>query len=39
LQTPSWFGAVGQFYDDFDQVSDAEVVALLRQAQGIMPSL
>jgi putative phosphoribosyl transferase len=39
LQTPTWFGAVGQFYDDFDQVSDAEVVALLRQAQGVTPSL
>lgn len=26
------FGAVGQFYARFDQVSDAEVVALLRQA-------
>jgi len=37
LQTPAWFGAVGQFYDNFDQVSDAEVVTLLRQAQGNTP--
>jgi putative phosphoribosyl transferase len=26
---PSWFGAVGAFYEDFTQVSDAEVNALL----------
>lgn len=29
LATPEPFYAVGQWYDDFDQVSDAEVVALL----------
>ncbi len=28
------FTAVGQFYDDFSQVSDDEVTTLLRQAQG-----
>ncbi|HLE39720.1 MAG TPA: phosphoribosyltransferase family protein [Acidimicrobiia bacterium] len=27
---PRWFGAVGEFYGDFDQVSDAEVLDLLR---------
>lgn len=32
LQTPQWFAAVGQWYDDFRPVSDDEVVALLAQA-------
>src|SRR5579883_3324948 len=32
LATPSPFGAVGAFYQDFHQVSDAEVVELLRRA-------
>lgn len=31
LGTPSSFAAVGQFYDVFDQVSDAEVIEALRQ--------
>ena len=26
---PRWFGAVGEFYGDFAQVSDAEVLAML----------
>lgn len=30
LSTPPWFSGVGQFYEDFTQVSDDEVVALLR---------
>lgn len=30
LQTPEWFQAVGQFYRHFDQVEDAEVMALLK---------
>ncbi len=30
LQTPAWFRAVGQFYTDFRQVEDDEVVAMLR---------
>ncbi len=30
LQTPAWFGAVGQFYADFTQVEDEEVVAMLK---------
>jgi predicted phosphoribosyltransferase len=36
LMAPEYFHAVGQFYDDFRQVEDAEVVALLagRQAPG-----
>jgi predicted phosphoribosyltransferase len=29
LHTPSWFNGVGQFYEDFSQVSDDEVVAVL----------
>jgi len=29
LMQPPWFSAVGQFYDDFDQTSDEEVMALL----------
>jgi predicted phosphoribosyltransferase len=30
LSTPEWFHAVGQFYRNFDQVSDAEVIAALQ---------
>ena len=30
LSTPDPFGAIGQFYADFRQIDDAEVVALLR---------
>lgn len=29
LRTPTWFQAVGQWYDDFSQVSDREVIAAL----------
>lgn len=32
LEVPSAFGSVGRFYDDFGQVSDAEVTALLARA-------
>jgi predicted phosphoribosyltransferase len=32
LETPMFFYAVGQFYRDFRQVEDAEVIALLRAA-------
>lgn len=31
LETPEPFGAIGYFYCDFSQVSDEEVVAILRQ--------
>lgn len=31
LKTPLWFGGVGQFYDDFTQVEDEEVVDILRR--------
>jgi putative phosphoribosyl transferase len=37
LDTPRWFSAVGQFYDDFDQTTDAEVVAALTGADGSPP--
>jgi len=30
LETPEWFQAVGQFYREFDQVEDDEVIALLK---------
>ncbi len=33
LEAPVDFAAVGQFYENFEQVSDDEVVALLKQAQ------
>jgi putative phosphoribosyl transferase len=29
LETPTWFNAVGQWYDDFTQTTDADVVELL----------
>jgi putative phosphoribosyl transferase len=32
LETPERFGAVGDFYADFSQVSDEEVIRLLREA-------
>lgn len=32
VQTPERFGAVGNFYADFSQVSDEEVIRLLREA-------
>jgi len=31
-ETPAWFDAIGEFYDDFTQTSDAEVIGLLEQA-------
>jgi predicted phosphoribosyltransferase/dienelactone hydrolase len=32
LLTPAWFMAIGEFYDDFNQVPDAEVARLLATA-------
>ena len=29
LHVPQWLGAIGAFYDEFDQVSDDEVIALM----------
>ena len=37
LDTPRWFSAVGQFYDDFDQTTDAEVIAALAGRPGTPP--
>jgi predicted phosphoribosyltransferase len=34
LETPTWFQAVGQFYRDFPQVEDEEVMALLKDRPG-----
>lgn len=34
LSTPAYFQAVGQFYADFNQVSDEDVMRVLRQAHG-----
>lgn len=34
LDTPEEFWAIGQFYDDFDQITDEEVAALLSRALG-----
>ena len=31
LYTPAWLGAIGQFYRNFSQTSDREVVDLLRE--------
>jgi hypothetical protein len=33
LSTPSYFGAVGEFYRDFTQVSDEEVIACLEASK------
>lgn len=30
LDTPQWFGSVGEFYRDFDQVEDADVIRMLQ---------
>jgi predicted phosphoribosyltransferase len=35
LETPEPFYAIGQFYDDFSQTSDSEVLAALRGGQSI----
>ncbi len=32
VDTPPWFAAIGQFYDDFTQTSDAEVLDCLERA-------
>jgi len=37
LDTPMFFQAVGQFYADFPQVDDAEVIDILRQAGQATP--
>jgi predicted phosphoribosyltransferase len=37
LEVPEYFMAVGQFYADFPQVEDEEVIALLRAAPRVHP--
>jgi putative phosphoribosyl transferase len=37
LEVPDHFYAMGQFFEDFSQVSDAEVVTILRQS-GLKPA-
>lgn len=34
LETPAWFAAIGQFYENFDQTSDEEVIGLIAKANG-----
>jgi len=34
LNVPADFSAVGQFFDDFDQVSDRDVIEVLRESEG-----
>ena len=38
LSIPRSFGAVGAFYEDFEQTSDAEVVELLKRASSTRTS-
>jgi predicted phosphoribosyltransferase len=38
LETPKEFWAVGQFFDDFSQVSDEEVIAILQQSRSSLAS-
>lgn len=33
LETPEWFMAIGQFYENFDQTSDEEVIDLMAKAK------
>jgi putative phosphoribosyl transferase len=37
VQTPAWFAAIGQFYADFSQVSEEEVIACLEHAATPLP--
>lgn len=39
LETPENFSAVGQFYEDFAQVGDGDVVALLRRTSETHPAV
>ncbi len=35
VETPAWFSGIGEFYDDFSQTSNEEVVALLEGAASV----
>jgi len=37
VEMPSWFFAIGEFYDDFTQTSDEEVIELLKRASEGFP--
>ena len=39
LEVPAWFYAVGQFFEDFSQVSDEQVVAIMLQNSSINPPI
>ena len=34
LESPDWLGSIGEFYEDFGQTSDEDVVAMLAAAPG-----
>jgi putative phosphoribosyl transferase len=36
LRTPSFFGSIGYFYDDFRQLDDADVIRLLDEAERVL---
>ncbi len=38
LTSPPWFQGVGQFYVDFHQLTDTEVVELLKEQRGAAPA-
>lgn len=38
VETPPWFFAIGEFYEDFTQTSDDEVVAILERRRGALPA-
>jgi putative phosphoribosyl transferase len=38
LEAPDFFQAIGAYYDDFTQVSDGEVVAMLHEAERFAPA-
>ena len=39
LDVPAEFGAVGQFFDDFKQVSDEDVIEVLRESEMKVPAV
>jgi predicted phosphoribosyltransferase len=39
LNVPADFGAVGQFFDDFKQVSDEDVIEVLRESEMKVPAV
>ena len=39
LNVPANFSAVGEFFDDFRQVTDQDVIDVLRRSESGMPAL